>query len=472
MPPRCSRRSGGATAPAAPQQQQQVVFATGDELSQLHMLADSCRDMGDRESAAQHLERILSLPAVQADPGEKANALRKLGVVCSELGRDEQALAHGEAAGWSSTGSSGTEISQGQLLHNLGVTCANTGRFQDALERFEDGLRLAREVERGFDVATALEGLGMLHSRFGRSQEALEHFQEALSIRREMGDRVLEGRALTNVAVIQEELGRQDEAIETLRDALEIARSEGDAEGERTASNDAGAMFMEAGQPEEARPYFERSLAQQLGRADTYCQMVNNLGAVYLALEDDDQAAAHFEEAVRLCREVGDRHVEYQALGNLARTHRLASRFDEALDRFGESVTVIEDLRGQVAGEELRTSFFATVQEVYDDYSSLLVEQGRGEEGLHMAERGKARAFLDLLAEAQAEVREGVDPELHAEQQRLLAGLSDLRERTVGATAAGERPLSRTWSARRGNAPRSYTLSRQGSAPRTPATRR
>ena len=43
---------------------------------------------------------------------------------------------------------------------------------------------------------------------------------------------------------------------------------------------------------------------------------------------------------------------------------------------------------------------------------------------LDAAERGRARSFVELLAEAQAQVREGVEPVLRNEQQRLLAELS------------------------------------------------
>ena len=77
------------------------------------------------------------------------------------------------------------------------------------------------------------------------------------------------------------------------------------------------------------------------------------------------------------------------------------------------------------------TEYFASASELFGDYISLLLEAGRYEAAFEVAERAKARAFLDLLRQSRGEVREGVDPILHAEEHRLLQQISAVRELVI-----------------------------------------
>ncbi len=52
--------------------------------------------------------------------------------------------------------------------------------------------------------------------------------------------------------------------------------------------------------------------------------------------------------------------------------------------------------------------------------------QGYDTKALHASERGRARSLLDILAESGANIKEGVDPQLLAEEQKLLQRLNTL----------------------------------------------
>ena len=75
----------------------------------------------------------------------------------------------------------------------------------------------------------------------------------------------------------------------------------------------------------------------------------------------------------------------------------------------------------------MRSSYFATVQEYYDLYIELLMNEHRARpnenfafEALQASEQARARSLLDLLREAKADVRQGVDTLLLARERELL----------------------------------------------------
>src|SRR5262249_34899995 len=107
-----------------------------------------------------------------------------------------------------------------------------------------------------------------------------------------------------------------------------------------------------------------------------------------------------FEKAARIIRQTGQ---ALEAAHDRGVLHR---------DLKPENI-MIEEIGG---GERLRIVYFSTVQRYYDLYVELLMRmneqrQGEGFDGmaLQAVERARARSLLDLLAEARADIRSGVD---------------------------------------------------------------
>jgi CHAT domain-containing protein len=69
----------------------------------------------------------------------------------------------------------------------------------------------------------------------------------------------------------------------------------------------------------------------------------------------------------------------------------------KAVDAYIKSINEIESFRTRFSTDELKSSYMGNKMEVYDRLIRLLMNQGFPEEALQFAERGKARAFLDLI---------------------------------------------------------------------------
>ena len=108
----------------------------------------------------------------------------------------------------------------------------------------------------------------------------------------------------------------------------------------------------------------------------------------------------------------------------------------QARTQIQAALEIVEATRTKVAGQELRTSFLASNQGLYELYIGLLMQMHRNQpSGGHDAaaleanERARARSLLEILIEAHADIRQGVDPALLEKERTLQQQLSVNSER-------------------------------------------
>ncbi|HET9530940.1 MAG TPA: CHAT domain-containing protein, partial [Blastocatellia bacterium] len=113
-----------------------------------------------------------------------------------------------------------------------------------------------------------------------------------------------------------------------------------------------------------------------------------------------------------------------------------------------ESLRIAESLRTESISPESRASFLAAVQESYQVYTDLLMRQHKAEPAkgfdalaVEVSERQRARSLLDLLAEARADVRQGVDATL-IERERTLAEQINDRAQQLALAAKPEQSVT------------------------------
>src|SRR6185436_21047635 len=151
------------------------------------------------------------------------------------------------------------------------------------------------------------------------------------------------------------------------------------------------------------------------GQAESLHQM----GLASAALGDTDTAIARFRQALALFHESGEPREEARVLYELARLARDGGRLTEARGHVETALGLVESLRARLMSPDLRASYFALVRKHYQLYIDLLIRSQGAEPraGLDViafetSERARARSLLDLLGEAQTDIREGVDREL------------------------------------------------------------
>lgn len=313
------------------------------------------------------------------------------------------------------------------VLMQMGSDYRMLGESQKALDYFEQALPLWRAVGDRRNEAIILNNMGTVYYLLAQPQKAFSYFQQALPLARGESDWRVEAVTLINVGNVHNLLEEPEKAVVLLDQALKLARDNKDNRIEAAALTQKGSAYNALKQRPQAVEYLERALQLRIATLDRQGEAVtlNHLGRVYDA-DEPKKAFEFYDKALPLWRTVGDRNGEVAALYGMGRAE---SRFDDPLqasERTGAALNIINNLRTKISSRDLRASYFASVQDLYKLHIDLLMRLHRRQPAggfdvaaLKTYEQARARSLIDMLAEASADIRQGVDPDLLARERTL-----------------------------------------------------
>jgi tetratricopeptide (TPR) repeat protein len=424
-------------------------------------------DLGEKQKALKFYEEALSIRREIVERVAEATTLTNMGTVYSDLGEKQKSLELFTQA-LSIFRALGDRSREATVLNNIGRVYSDLGEYQKALELFNQALPIFRSVGNPSMEAITLSNIGAAYSDLGEKQKALDFYDRALPILRAAGDRIMEATVTSNVGGVYSDLGEQEKALEFLNQALRISQALGHRSSEARTLHNIGDVYLELGETKKALTFYNQALSlrretsDRLGEARTlnsiglvyhylgekltalefYNQArllsramahpsgeattLNNIGGVYDNLGQKQKALEFYQQALPLMRVVGNRSGEANTLRNIAWIYRQQNKLPEALSQINAAIALIEQLRSNLQDPNLKTSYFATVQDYYQLKIDLLMQlhqqtpnQGYDALALHTSERARARTLLEQLTEARLNLKSGLDPTLLAEEKRL-----------------------------------------------------
>jgi len=373
-----------------------------------------------------------SSPSRSSYRKEKAITLNNIGLVYSELGEKHQALDFYRQALLLSR-AVGYRTQEAVTLNNIGVVYSSLGEKQKALEYSQQALLLSRMIGYRTQEAIILTSIGAIYYEIGEKKQALEYSQQALHLGRDVGDRAGEAATLANIGAFYFDIGEKHQALEYFQQALFLSRVVDDLKLEAVTLTSIGAFYSDIGGKQQALEYFQQALLLQRKVRDRAQEAItlNKIGIVYDDIGEKQQALEYYQQALPLSKAVGDRSGEAKTLYNIAYLERSRGNLQGALTPMADSIRIIEGLRTTASvSPELRQTYFSTVQGAYQFYISLLMElhqqnpsEGYNKKAFNISELYRARTLLELLTEANANIKEGVDRQLLADEKRLQGKL-------------------------------------------------
>lgn len=363
----------------------------------------------------------------------------------------------------------GNPIGEGISLFGLGQALVAVGDRRKALEHLSASLAIWHRLKISSEMANTNTALCAVFIRLGRYQEALTHASSALPIYEAGGDRAGETSVLMMLGNFYATVGESASALDYYEKAVKNWRELGNEHRVASTMNSIGLVHNKAGDREKAFKYYSEAL--RIYRSDRpgtrgEANVLNQIGFCYVANNDHARAESHFNEAVqiwkritdafgepiallglalvyekkgevekafdiletglRLARERGVSSVETSLLFASARMEKRRGNLAAAKERIDSAITIVESTRAGILSEQFRSGFFAETHELFDFYIDLLMTmhekfpaEGFHERALEMAERARARGLAELLVEANADIRSGIDPALLEQETDL-----------------------------------------------------
>jgi len=402
--------------------------------------------LGEKQEALKYYNQALTLfHAVEFRRGV-ATTLNNIGTVYSSLGEKQQALKYYNQV-LPISRAVGDKEGEAGTLNNIGTVYDSLGEKQEALKYYNQALPISRAVGDRKLEATTLNNIGNVYDSLGEKQQALKYYNHALPIFRVVSDNGGEAGTLNNIGFVYSSLGEKQEALKYYNQVLPIMRAIGDKGGEADTLNNIGAVYDLLGEKQQALKYYNQALPiyRAVGNREGEATILNNIGKVYNSSGEKQEALKYYNQALPIYRVVGDREGQATTLFNMAFLERDRNNLEQAQKHIQAAIEIIEDLRTKIADQQLRASYFASVQGYYKFYTDLLMQlhkkdpsKGYDALALEVSDRSRARGLIELLTEANIDIKKGIDPKLLAEetslqwqinaQEKLLSELASKKE--------------------------------------------
>ncbi|GIH08302.1 SARP family transcriptional regulator [Rhizocola hellebori] len=196
---------------------------------------------------------------------------------------------------------------QGHAHRNLALVCSRLGRFDEASEHLRRALDHFTACDDLAGQAHTYLGLGQVTERQGLYRDALDQSRQALTLFERAG--CLPGRAYTLNAVGWQEglLGDYHRAIELCEEALKLLVEVDDVQGQADTWDSLGYAHHQLGDHRRAIECYEHALEHfaqvndQYGEASTYA----NIGGSQQAVGDGEAARAALSRALSILDTLG-----------------------------------------------------------------------------------------------------------------------------------------------------------------------
>lgn len=373
----------------------------------------------------------------------------------------------------------GDKARAGMAMVYLAAAVSYQGRLSEALEIAQKGVRVARESADKKVLEQALNNLASINGGLGRLEESLGSFYELLDLAHEINDSTMQYVTLLNIGEAYVRADDPDKAELPLQESLRRARelkpnlhaSNPSKKATEMALLNLGAMEMARQHYRAALDYYEQvnvskpesalwviaalqgmvttyerldepkkaiqfidqaiPIAEKAASGAEYRNLLSALGVNQEKLGNLDAALANENQALALMHESGgDPDLEWQVESRIAHIERARGNNDAALEHYRKSICGIELLRSVALNtEEGRAGVVERSRLTYTETADLLVDLHRENEALEMAERGRARAFLDMLAETRVGVTDELTPDQRKQENSILSRISSTQKK-------------------------------------------
>lgn len=402
------------------------------EAAALSNLGEALFGSGEMAKAREYQQSALELWRELNNVRGQAIALVALGYYYTNLGEPERAhRSYLEALSLAQQSNDRAVETLAQVA--IGYFRRKSGDKQEALEAYAAAKVIAERIGDQTSQATILGGIGAIYSEMGDKRQALQYTAGSTAIMERNGNNWGTAEAKVLLGRIQHSLDNHEQALRYFTEGLALFRSLRMPRLESVVLRDIGIVFDSLGEKSKALESYRKAITLTRSGEDQReeAYTLNYLGRIHKELKETNLALRCYNRALRLSQRSADPFGEALSRYHLAQLQRDLGNLTDARRHVEAAIAIVESQRIKVSNQDLRTSYFATVRDTYDLNIDIMMklhntqpEAGLDREGFAISEKARARSFLELLHEARANVRAGVDPALLAKEKALNEALS------------------------------------------------
>ncbi|QIR41560.1 tetratricopeptide repeat protein [Tolypothrix sp. PCC 7910] len=325
-------------------------------------------------------------------------------------------------------------------LGNIANLYRLLGDYKVSIDTYNQVMKIFEQIGNRNQIAQTFTNIGLTYTTAKDYDNALKYYQQALSLWQKQGR--MDGEILTLIGIVKayDALKDYSQALAAANDALSLAQEKNNTFYEATALGYKAMAYQGLGDYQQALALAQQAQAQaqKHGSNQAQANALYSLGDAYKYLKQHQKAIDAYQQELALRQKIGDRNGQAHTLYRIAASERDRNNLEAARTQIEAAIAILENIRTKVTSQDLRTSYFASIQRYYEFYIDLLMQlhkqqpsQGYDALALQANERARARTLLELLTEANADIRQGVDPQLLEAERNLQQQLDALEKRRL-----------------------------------------
>ena len=401
--------------------------------------------LGDNIKAKDFGEKEILLRRALGRNFQEGAARESLAFIYMEvLGDNNKALEHYQQSAESYRASS-HPAKEGYALRVMTQFYSSKANLQSAQESIQKAIAIFHESGDRSEEARAYFEASAVNYNFAQWQPGIEAANNGLALARAVGNKHIEAICLGVLGSHTVKMQKPQEAIVYVKQALEILRKRGNLTEQVTQLGNLCNDYTFAGEYQQALDACTEAVSLSKKMNDAVGQVYNfyNLGKVCQLLKDWAKARESYEAALTAMYTSGYRNsIEALILNYLSTVAQELNDLPGARVYSERAIEVAERTIALFAREDQRARYLSGSQPFYENYLNVLMrmhqeQPGKGydAEALQVSERSRARGLIQRLAEAKADIRQGIDQSLLAKELELKKKLNaKANEQSANAT--------------------------------------
>jgi len=281
-------------------------------------------------------------------------------------------------------------------LVNLGWAALQIEHYDEALVwltyAYQSSISIGAE-----NLNQAASGnLGWAYFQMGDDERALGQYIEAEKSATRLGNLRDELKWITTTGYVYRDYGDLTRATESYRKALNLAKQIDSKEDILNALEDLAQISVGTGKLDEANTYLDQIIGMESASGKELSGYIMLTQAMLAAARHQDQQAEKLYRAIQ-SNPANPTTTRLGAGDELAKLFEQQGNTKAAEQTYKATLAAFESARAQLKHEDSRLPFAANATGIYDHYIHLLVEQGRVEEALAIADQSRARMLAQGL---------------------------------------------------------------------------
>lgn len=377
-----------------PESEAKACWSLGETLFEMERIAES------RDYFNQAIETLKEEPDSPLVSNLRLDSMLGLGSAEADLGKTDKAIEVHKKAYDLSEQLKNKNKQLSAILY-LGYDHLLGGEPEAGLFRLLEGEKII--AKGGVDAkqkGNFFIAIGRCYKTLGEQAQAQKYYEEAMQLFDAIGDRQSKALALTSLAVLAlDNKNWEDFEIYTkaAKDIYTFIDSKGDLA--RIDYNN-GQFLLMNGRLAEATQAYQKcfEVFKQMGDRVSEGKVLRALGLCEYFQNKPQQALAYYEQSMKVANESQSAEALWEAHLGMGKCYKRLGLDEMALTHLNEAVEQVEKERGKITHDSFKTNNLNDRANSFQELVDLYIKTNKPYEALAVAEKGRARAFLDMLS--------------------------------------------------------------------------